>query len=407
MPFERFAAEEARADEPLFPGKPQLTAGYFACARSHLAVLRTAMERGHERVIVLEDDAVFRDDTAERMARIVPQLRQMEWDVFYFGLHLLEAGGRASEDLGAVKRSFHAHAYAVSGRAMPAMIEIIETAMRLGFHFDCHEMAGRPQLVRVYADPILAVQEPNVSGVLGEKVDRLGQYFPPFDRGEFFSHCAEARSWVEGGELGVGSGVLGVKSGNVGSGVLGVGSGDVGEVQDPLSGSMPLAASRTAHPRPDPLTTPKTPSLTLPRSTGGGEKASTERMNTTTKPANPLLREAKRHHKANRLAEAGRLYRTALQREPEDAEANYLLGLLEHQLGHSAAAVELLYKALAFRPDCAEYSGKLGMALASVGRGEEALETLDRAIELGQAAAPHSSFSIQHFPSPRLTTTAA
>jgi tetratricopeptide (TPR) repeat protein len=407
VPFERFAAVEARGDERLFPCKPQLTPGYFACTRSHLAVLRTAMDRGQERVIVLEDDAVFRDDTAERMARIVPQLRGMEWDVFYFGLHLLEAHRRVSEDLAIVKRSFHAHAYAVSRRAMPAMIEIIEAAMRLGFHFDCHEMAGRPPLVRVYADPILAVQEPNMSGVLGERVDRLGQYFPPFDRGEFFAHCAEARSWQKSGESGVGD-VLG-------SGVLGVGSGEVGEVQHPLSGSMPLAASRTAHPRPDPLTTPKTPSLTLPRSTEGGDnaasrtahpqppdpltipktpsltlarsteggdQASTERMNTTTKPANPLLREAKRHHKANRLAEAGRLYRTALEREPEDAEANYLLGLLEHQLGHSAAAVELLYKALAFRPDCAEYSGKLGMALASVGRGEEALEALDRAVEL-------------------------
>jgi hypothetical protein len=171
--FERFAAVEARPDERLFPGKPQLTPAYFACARSHLAVLRMAMQRNLERVIVLEDDAVFRDDTAERMALIVPQLRGMEWDVFYFGLHLLEAGGRVSEDLGTVQRSFHAHAYAVSRRAVPAMIEIIETAMRLGFHFDCHAMLGKPQLLRLCADPILAVQEPNVSGVPVERVERL------------------------------------------------------------------------------------------------------------------------------------------------------------------------------------------------------------------------------------------
>ena len=199
VPFERFGALEARDDEPVFAGRPELTSGYFACARSHLTVLRRAMQRGHERVIVLEDDAVFRDDTAERMARIVPQLRGIEWDVFYFGLHLLEAGGRASEELGVVRRSFHAHAYAVSKRALPAMVEIIEAAMREGFHYDCHEMAGGRQLLRLYADPILAVQEPNVSGVLGEAVDRLGQYFPPFDRGEFFSHCAEARGWPAAG----------------------------------------------------------------------------------------------------------------------------------------------------------------------------------------------------------------
>lgn len=34
VPFERFAAVQARADERLFPDKPQLTPGYFACARS-------------------------------------------------------------------------------------------------------------------------------------------------------------------------------------------------------------------------------------------------------------------------------------------------------------------------------------------------------------------------------------
>ena len=49
------------------------------------------------------------------MSSQVPGLRGIEWDVFYFGLHLLEAGGRVSEDLGIVRRSFHTHAYAVRG----------------------------------------------------------------------------------------------------------------------------------------------------------------------------------------------------------------------------------------------------------------------------------------------------
>jgi hypothetical protein len=215
VPFERFAAVEARADERLFPDKPQLTPGYFACARSHLAVLRMAMQPGHERVMVLEDDAVFRDDTAERMARIVPRLRGIDWDVFYFGLHLLEAGGRISEELGIVRRSFHAHAYAVSRRALPAMIEMIESAMRAGFHFDCHEMAGKRPLLRLYADPILAVQEPNVSGVLGEKVDRLGAVFSAVRpggvfralRGGAFLACRECSA--AGGVWGVGGGEWG------------------------------------------------------------------------------------------------------------------------------------------------------------------------------------------------------
>jgi hypothetical protein len=267
------------------------------------------------------------------------------------------------------KRSFHAHAYAVSRRAMPAMIEIIETAMRAGFHFDCHEMAGKPELVRVYADPILAVQEPNVSGVLGEKVDRLGQYFPPFDRAEFFAHCAEARGWEArsaasgAGRGDVGSGVLGVGSGDVESGELGVGTA-LRAVRAEVVETVKPGAQRSGAPDGSAETVPVSeasgaplrcaPGL-VPASTPAPPNSPLRTPHTqlatpnTPRPTSPLptpatqtLSEAKRHHKANRLAEAGRLYRKALEREPEDAEAYYLLGLLEHQLGHSAAAVDFV-----------------------------------------------------------------
>ena len=70
--------------------------------------------------------------------------------------------------------------------------------------------------------------------------------------------------------------------------------------------------------------------------------------------------------------------------------------MLEHQRGRAAAAVEQLGRAAGLRPENAEYRGKLGMALAGAGRLDEALAELDRAIELCQAAAAHSSFSIHH-----------
>jgi tetratricopeptide (TPR) repeat protein len=397
LAFERFAAVEAKADERLFPDKPQLTPGYFGCARSHLSLLRTARERGEQRVIVLEDDAVLRDDTMERMARIVPRLRGIEWDVFYFGLQLLEASGRISKELGIVKRSFHAHAYAVSGPAIPAIIEIIESAMREGFHFDCHEMAGKPPLLRVYADPILAVQEPDVSGVLGHNVSRLGQYFPPFDQGEFFAHCAEARGW-EGKRA-----VNGREGGAAVRDERGCGTDKPAQhlstPDDVKMATTERGANPDAAPQSNALATPErrgagvqaTPDIAAPSPSQGAEG-----RHNVEKPLNSsqfsLLREAKRHHKVNRLAEAERVYRLVLEQNPEEAEALHLLGMLEHQRGRTASAVELLFQAAAFRPDDAEFRGKLGMALAAAGRNDEALEALDSAIERngGSAEAHHN-----------------
>jgi tetratricopeptide (TPR) repeat protein len=189
--FERFEAVAPDTAEPL-PEAESMTRGHVAAARSHRAVLLDAQQRGFERVLVLEDDAVLRDDTPQWLAKMKPQLQALSWGVFYLGVHLVEDGGAISENLGRVGRGFHAHAYAFAREAIPKLLKVIDDALAMGFNYDCFE---HPRLLRVYAKPILAVQEPNRSDVLGRYENRLGQYFPPFDREDFFAHCAEAREW--------------------------------------------------------------------------------------------------------------------------------------------------------------------------------------------------------------------
>jgi hypothetical protein len=62
----------------------------------------------------------------ERLEELVPELCSVQWDVFYFGLHLVEDGGPVTPNLGRVKTGFHAHAYAVQRRAIPRLIEVID-----------------------------------------------------------------------------------------------------------------------------------------------------------------------------------------------------------------------------------------------------------------------------------------
>src|ERR1044071_8249270 len=70
------------------------------CVASREALLRLVLERGHDTALLLEDDAVFRDDVQEWMAKIAPQLATQPWDMFYLGLHLIESQNRVTANLG-------------------------------------------------------------------------------------------------------------------------------------------------------------------------------------------------------------------------------------------------------------------------------------------------------------------
>ena len=48
-----------------------------------------------------------------------------------------------------------------------------------------------PTLLKVCADPILAIQEPNHSHTHGRCIDRVGEHLTAFDADDFLSHCRE------------------------------------------------------------------------------------------------------------------------------------------------------------------------------------------------------------------------
>jgi tetratricopeptide (TPR) repeat protein len=149
--------------------------------------------------LIFEDDVVLRDDAGEWMRRIVPQLDATPWDVFYLGLRLEEAGDRYGENLLQVRRGFHTHAYAVARRAIPRLIATIDRILAtLSSVFDGYE---DPELFKVCALPILAIQEPNHSHTHGVWVDRTADYFAHFDRDDFRRNCREMQSWPQTKEV--------------------------------------------------------------------------------------------------------------------------------------------------------------------------------------------------------------
>ena len=94
------------------------------------------------------------------------------------------------------------------------------------------------------------------------------------------------------------------------------------------------------------------------------------------------MRLAVGHHRAGRLAEAERIFRQVLAKQPDHAGALHLLGVLAGQGGRLDAAVELIRRAVRFNPDYAVAHNDLGIALQSKGQLDEAIASYRQAIRL-------------------------
>lgn len=91
---------------------------------------------------------------------------------------------------------------------------------------------------------------------------------------------------------------------------------------------------------------------------------------------------AKRHHQAGRLADAQRLYREVLARQPRHAGALHLLGVVAHQSGRPDTAIDLIGRALKLDPRSVEAHVNLANALKDQDRLDPAIRHYRRALTL-------------------------
>jgi len=91
---------------------------------------------------------------------------------------------------------------------------------------------------------------------------------------------------------------------------------------------------------------------------------------------------ALQHHRAGRLAEAGKLYQEILKVQPNHPGALHFLGVTAHQAGQHELAAQWICGAIALDPTNAAAHGHLGEAYRALGRLEEAITSYARALEL-------------------------
>jgi tetratricopeptide (TPR) repeat protein len=105
-----------------------------------------------------------------------------------------------------------------------------------------------------------------------------------------------------------------------------------------------------------------------------------------------LVRQGLQLHHENRLADAERIYRDVLRRQPMHSGVLHLLGLVALQCGQAERSVELFDRAIAIRRDFHEAYDNRGTALYTLDRFEEAVASYDRAIRLkSDNAAVHAN----------------
>jgi protein O-GlcNAc transferase len=88
------------------------------------------------------------------------------------------------------------------------------------------------------------------------------------------------------------------------------------------------------------------------------------------------------HHQAGRLAEAEKIYREILFRDPKHADATHLLGVLAGQAGRLDVAEDYFRRAIRIKPDFAAAHSNLGNALYKLGKLDDAIASHRHAIRI-------------------------
>lgn len=115
--FERLPGVEFESSVP--------RAGARGCAMSHLGAVKEARDRGFESVLILEDDAIFRPDFPDLWSRLLPQMRGLDYDIFYGYDWDSRATSPSALGITPIAKTLCSHFWAIHSRFYDAFIETV------------------------------------------------------------------------------------------------------------------------------------------------------------------------------------------------------------------------------------------------------------------------------------------
>lgn len=157
--YERFSAIDAQelGIEPLVAG-----------TQSHVAVWKKYL---NQRILILEDDALFCNDFNDKFAEVMPELPK-DWDIFYLGALLPKDTGKV-QSIGnrywyQQIMSTGAHAYCIRPQLMYTFAKDLE---EYDWYIDIGLRLKNEDHKCYIAQPNLVTQFPSFSDLRGKEVD--------------------------------------------------------------------------------------------------------------------------------------------------------------------------------------------------------------------------------------------
>ncbi len=118
------------------------------------------------------------------------------------------------------------------------------------------------------------------------------------------------------------------------------------------------------------------------------QRRANKRKSGGTDPAHlEMLQAGLQQHQAGQFQQAEQIYRQVLDANPNEPDANYLLGMLFNEFGDNAAAVEHITRSIKARPKFPPAHNNLGTIYEELGRIEEAAASFRKAVRLDPAMA--------------------
>jgi GR25 family glycosyltransferase involved in LPS biosynthesis len=109
---------------------------YIGCAVSHLSMYADALEKGYEKILILEDDNLVRSDANDFFSRTIPAI-PTDWNLLYLGfIPLSDDCGRwdygvfgfANQHVAIAKNFWGLYAYGISRNLMEEALNIYKSS---------------------------------------------------------------------------------------------------------------------------------------------------------------------------------------------------------------------------------------------------------------------------------------
>ena len=128
------------------------------CFQSQKKCIQLAKENKLPYVLVLEDDAIFTEDSIEILTKTFNEIQTLNWDMFFLGANLQSTAIRISDSLLKITGAYAAHAYMVHERFYDVILNLPHVC-EMDVHY--HNLMLTNNIYM--CDPMIAYQLPSHS----------------------------------------------------------------------------------------------------------------------------------------------------------------------------------------------------------------------------------------------------